>query len=151
MNRNRAISKLLDAKDPGEIKLWADKIYERFPCLPVWTVGAFFSGVLTVGQAVPRFLVPDDAWGFWITRLKISHQSGTLTASTKINVSVVYSNLTTLLGTLTLTSAAVADTVYLVELVEPFALKGGDLVKWDCTAIGGHAAVTACVEGWQAS
>jgi len=151
MNRERAIARLLDPTHLGEVKLWADKIYARFPCLPVWSVGAFFSGVLQVGQAVPRFAVPDDAWGFTLTHLKVTHQSGTLTAATTITVTRIRKGVTKLLGTSTLGSTSVVDTLYSVELARPEELEPDDLIKWDCTAIGGHAAVTAYVQGRQRS
>ena len=150
-NREREIQKFLHPPNKEELKIWTDKIYARFPVLPNWNVGVFFGGAISVGQQVPRWIVPEQAWGFIITHLKVTYQTGTLTGDTTIDVSHLSKGRTALLGTLELATDDVADAVISIELAHPVSLQTDDLIKWDCTAAGGHAAVTAFVVGRQKS
>ena len=146
----RPSPKLIHHRDQEEVKLWADKVHNRFPCLPVWSVGAFFSGVITVSQPVPHFVLPEAAEGFVLTHLGATFQSGSLTGSTIINVHRISQGNDTLLGTITLLSSDSANKLYVVE-VGPVDLLPRDIIRWDCTNTGNHASVTAIVMGRQAS
>jgi hypothetical protein len=150
-SRTLEIQKFLHAPNWEEMKVWTDKIYKRFPCKPNWSTGAFFGGVVTVGQQVPRFLVPEKAWGMLLTHLKASHQSGTLTGTTTIEVKHISMGITTPLGTLKLLSTTAPDEVVSLELAHPVDIETDDLIGWDCTTAGGHEALTAWVVGWQKS
>lgn len=150
-SRSLEIQKFLHSPNWEELKVWTDKIYKRFPVLPNWSTGAFFGGTVTVGQQVPRFLVPEKAWGMLLTHLKASHQSGTLTGTTTIEVSLISRGITTPLGILELLNTTVPDEIVSLELADPVSLKTDDLIGWDCTTAGGHQAVTAWVVGHQKS
>lgn len=145
----RQSPKLVHHKDPDEVRLWADKVERRFPCLPVWSIGVFFSGVISVGQKVPHIVMPEHADGFLLTHLKATFQAGTLTASTTLDCSKISKGDTKLLGTVTLLQTDIVNKVYGIELSVPVPLAANDILKWDCTATGAHEAVTAVVSGRQ--
>jgi hypothetical protein len=162
--------KLLDSTDSEEVKMWADKlrlILEEIrtlllqiidappepetPGTAVWSVGAFFGGEITVGQAVPRFIIPEAADGFSLTHLKVSYQAGTPTGNTEIEVSLLSGGITTLLGTSVLASTDLPDVVLSVTLGTPVSLATGDVVIWECVTAGAHEEVTAVVVGSQST
>jgi len=164
--------KLLDSTDSEEVKMWADKLRlillemrqllqdiltiintpptPQVPGNAVWTGGAFFPGEISVGQGVPRLLVPEDADGFVLTHLKVSFQAGTPTGDTEIEVSLISAGVPTLLGTSVLASTDTPDNVYSVAITET-PLATDDLIKWDCVTAGAHEEVTAWVSGRQAT
>ena len=168
--------KLLDSTDAEEVKMWADKLRlillemrellqdlqtiinnlppptPQVPGEAFWTGGAFFPGEISVGQTVPRLLIPENADGFVLTHLKASFQGGTPTGDTEIEFSLITGGVPTLLGTLVLESTDTPDLVYSVALVTPGqALTANDLIKWDCVTAGAHEEVTAWVSGRQAT
>lgn len=148
------VPKLLSTRSPEEMKLWADKVYQflrRFDGLTVWSVGVFYAGTMATSQTTPRFIVPEEADQFYLTHLKGTFQSGTLTGNSTVEVSLIRGGSVTLLGTITLTSTAIAETVYTFPLASAQQVFEDDLIKWVCTAGGGHSDVTAKICGRQAA